>query len=665
MSRCIKSFKHLLLTAILGFPLLLSAQVKTNNQDSIALNSLLKKLIIEALSEKRKKATDTLPKLRQDSTVNARNINGLITELEKNNFPLENTAATPTPLFASPVVLTDSTEFLKSHDRYQSFEELRRRKRIHRAMRHALNVAALADLITKDQNRLNTLLDDLVKNSGKLIASLILGKDSQGQEDIARSIVIDYLNKNLERLTGETPNNAQEAPLPITAVPPSAPPTFNANKHLYLSPQVQFAALEAWKTKMEDTLRRRNTYAFINYSQDVSTETYLARAKGTRPKGLPPEAKFIAATLVNIPGSVKVNMVGCAPGAKATATDNEGEILEGCLEGGEDGALIDDSPFVLATLRAIREAYGKKENLVLPERNKNSFVGHVKLDNGEIYDITLFFKSKERLNNLVYRYDNNTTTLITDKHGVAVYSSQFAGNEMVNVLINDTDKYRQVKINSLTQYLFTIPKNIILFVNGYRKVDLLTDALNLLKVELPRGDDKVHPTDLNQYWEGIDQQFYLRIGGQGLGSMALYADGHHPITTSNHNVNNNYQDSKLDFLSSMLTSDNARTQEWNGKDIPNKCYHNPSCVVLHKTANVGGFNTRVENGRNAGQNLLDQLKAGNLGTAKKCPRQFYGDNRHSCPQHGLRLCTGYDREAKRALQTRQVLHHSTRERLFG
>jgi hypothetical protein len=91
---------------------------------------------------------------------------------------------------------------------------------------------------------------------------------------------------------------------------------------------------------MEDTLRKRNTYAFVNYSQDVSTETYLARVKGSKPKGLPQGAKFIAATLVNIPGSVKVNLVGCAPGAKATATDAMGGILDGCLEGDEESAML-------------------------------------------------------------------------------------------------------------------------------------------------------------------------------------------------------------------------------------------------------------------------------------------------------------------------------------
>ncbi|MFM9836899.1 MAG: hypothetical protein ACKVOQ_01475 [Cyclobacteriaceae bacterium] len=324
-------------------PISLLVKVK---EFTIDLNSLLKKLLTEALSAKKKKATDTLAVLRQDSTVNARNIGELITELEKNNFPLENTGASLTPLFASPVTLRAESDTLVFKDaasnHAKSFAEIRKRKRIHKTMRHSINVAAVADLIVKDQSRMNTLLDDLVKNSGELIANLILGKDSKGQEDIAKSIVVDYLNKNLERLTGESSNDTQaDPPLPLPPpAPPAAAPAFVATKYLYISPQVQFAGKDAFVKQLEDSLKKRKTplYVFINYSQDVSTEAYLARAKGARPKGLPQDAKFVTFTLINIPGSVKSQVLG-SRGCTQVASADIGQGIMGCLEGDDEGAM--------------------------------------------------------------------------------------------------------------------------------------------------------------------------------------------------------------------------------------------------------------------------------------------------------------------------------------
>jgi hypothetical protein len=43
-------------------------------------------------------------------------------------------------------------------------------------------------------------------------------------------------------------------------------------------------------------------YVFVNYSQDVSTGSYLQRAQAARPKGLPDGVKYVVITLVNIPG---------------------------------------------------------------------------------------------------------------------------------------------------------------------------------------------------------------------------------------------------------------------------------------------------------------------------------------------------------------------------
>jgi hypothetical protein len=339
---------------------------------NIDLNSLLRKLIVEVLTAKKKKAIDTLATLRQDSIANVSEIARRITELEQYNFPLETTGVTLTPFFADPVTLTDSSAFLNAtggDKRAGSFSELRKRKKIHKVLRHTLNIAAFADLVVKDQNRFNTLLDDLLKNSGQLIANLILGKDSKGQEDVARSIVIDYLNKNLERLA--SPDALiPDPPLPVPpAVAPALAPTFDATKYLYISPQVQFAGRDAFVKQLEDSLRKGKTYAFINYSQDVSTTAYLTRAKGARPKGVPQDAKYKVYTWLNIPGSVKEQVISRGKGSTAGSAK---EAILADVFGAEDEIVYTDDEYFSKLLQQIRCAYASGlDEVPMPEKYKS------------------------------------------------------------------------------------------------------------------------------------------------------------------------------------------------------------------------------------------------------------------------------------------------------
>jgi hypothetical protein len=315
MCRCAKLFKPLLLAVILAFPLLLSAQVKNNKQDPIATNDLLKKLIVEALSEKRKKASEDLSTLRNDSTVNAAAIRQLLARVERDNFPMEGTGATLTAMFAAPLMLSDTSAFRdESLARVATLKELKKRKRIGTNIRRNLNIVALADLMAKDQDRINTLLDNLLKNSGQLIANLILGKDSKGQEDVARDIVVDYLNKNLEQLTGAPPVE-EEKPLVTEAINSSQ--QFVATQFAYVNKQLPLSNSATFMKALEDSARKKKTYVFINYSLDASTGAYLARARQTKPVGLPAGTRYKVYTVVNIPGSVEEQVIceGCTSNA--------------------------------------------------------------------------------------------------------------------------------------------------------------------------------------------------------------------------------------------------------------------------------------------------------------------------------------------------------------
>ncbi|MBY0434949.1 MAG: hypothetical protein K2U26_12640 [Cyclobacteriaceae bacterium] len=280
-------------------------KVKEFNLD---LSSLLKRLIVEALSKKKKQASEDLATLRKDSVANAAAIRELLASVERDNFPMESTGATLTPMFVEPITLSDTSAFRDgSLARVATLKEIKKRKRIRTNIRRNLNIEAVADLIVKDQNRINTLLDNLLKNSGQLIASLITGKDSKGQEDVARDIIVDYINQNLEQLTGAPPVEDEK---PLIAEATSSNEQFVATKFVYVNKQLPLSSSTTFIKALEDSARKKNTYVFINYSLDVSTQAYLQRSNAARPKGLPPNTKFVTISVVNIPGSIQNMMFG-------------------------------------------------------------------------------------------------------------------------------------------------------------------------------------------------------------------------------------------------------------------------------------------------------------------------------------------------------------------
>ncbi|MEQ9413334.1 MAG: hypothetical protein RIF39_05860, partial [Cyclobacteriaceae bacterium] len=314
-------------------PIRVTVKVKEFTLD---VNELLKRLIVETLSAKKKQATDSLVQLRQDSIANVNNIGQLLVSLEKDNFPMESTGASFTPLFTEPVTLTDSSEFQNNSDKANSLREIKKRKRLAKAIKREFNIEAFADLVAKNPDQLKVVLDDLLHNSGELIANLILGQDSQGQENIARNIVVDYINQNMQRyVDAYTPEaSVPEQPLPVAPTQTSAQ-TFDPARHVYMSPHVQFIGRQAFIQQLEDSLKNQSPplYAFINYSQDVNTATYLARAGGAKPVGIPDGTPYTTITLVNIPGSVKYQLFhGSSSGRGPTISIKNG-IKENILAG--------------------------------------------------------------------------------------------------------------------------------------------------------------------------------------------------------------------------------------------------------------------------------------------------------------------------------------------
>jgi hypothetical protein len=119
-------------------------------------------------------------------------------------------------------------------------------------------------------------------------------------------------------------------------------------------------------------------------------------------------------------------------------------------------------------------------------------------------------------------------------------------------------------------------KNMILFVNGYRS------NISPSFKDKPNSMNKVFSGDVYDYWSGLDAEFMNRIGTKN----AVYADGHHSVSTANHL-------SQAAFLASMESS------------------FNPSQpTILNKVPNVTGFSTRYNYGKVAGSDLISKINTG-------------------------------------------------------
>jgi hypothetical protein len=278
------------------------------------INELLKSLIIEALASKKAEALDSIQKFKQDSIKNTGDAARLIAQIESANFQLEDDGSTLAPMLLSPLVYQEPDAFTNGSDkRSESFLSLKKRKKIRSDIRRKVNVVALADLIVDHPDQIKILLDELLKNSGRLVAQLILGKDGDDQKAAARNIVIDFLNKNLEQIAGGHYTDTQPE-YPVIAVTPVTPttPAFTPGKYVYINPYAEFAGKDSLVNALNQYLPTLDTplYVIVNYSQDNARSSYLARGKSGRPVGLPAGAKYKVYTLVNMPGSLVTDVFG-------------------------------------------------------------------------------------------------------------------------------------------------------------------------------------------------------------------------------------------------------------------------------------------------------------------------------------------------------------------
>jgi len=136
-----------------------------------------------------------------------------------------------------------------------------------------------------------------------------------------------------------------------------------------------------------------------------------------------------------------------------------------------------------------------------------------------------------------------------------------------------------------------VPRTVVLFANGYRNWIDITD----ISAEKPDTKNQIVMQDNVDnsipYWNGIDASFLSRRKPE----RAYYADGHHSITTSSHNVNGSVLAAKVSFIANLDCM--ASEIEYNLCQRP----------TLNIKPNNAGFNTRVSSGRKAAANWLIQL----------------------------------------------------------
>lgn len=273
--------------------------------------------------------------LRTDSLNNDNLIAERIAKLEAGNFPMVS-GLPPIAMFADGAQLMsaqDSLWFNNNTDRKESFRLLRKRKALRHVIRKKVNVVAFANLVVDHPEKLSALVDELERNSGRLLAQLILSGNAATRIETARNLIVNFLNKNIERIAGGTFGFAQVEEPALKISPPSPVQTFNPSKHLYINDQIAFEGKQAFIDSVTTMLNELDTpmYVFVNYSQDVSTGSYLQRAQAARPKGLPDGAKYVVITLVNIPGSVKYQLVVGANRKVNTKIENK-SVKEDMME---------------------------------------------------------------------------------------------------------------------------------------------------------------------------------------------------------------------------------------------------------------------------------------------------------------------------------------------
>jgi len=213
-----------------------------------------------------------------------------------------------------------------------------------------------------------------------------------------------------------------------------------------------------------------------------------------------------------------------------------------------------------------------------------------KEDSDRLYLPTRNFRKKVQTHYFVFRYVDEKDEVVDEK----VFN---------HLGIDITDKLE----------LEDPAERIVLFVNGYRPTSLggtFEDNFRDIQqkgLEFPNSSNVIHRDDRYKYWHPwneIDSKFAKRLNA----TATYYADGHHSVSTSNHETLIDFTQHSLQYPKRCRNKNHhvCKTQKkgwkWIGlqRDVP-------TYKSQPLEPNVEGFNIRRSNGRIAGRNLLQML----------------------------------------------------------
>ena len=361
--------------------------------DILDLKSILKDQIIAVMRPRKEKYQDTLRVDQENLATLDANLIEQLGLIEKGNLPLVADASlAPEPVFDEPFTVTDSSTFLDSEVRRESFRMLRQKKNLEERVRKRINVLAFADLIVDNPEQLDDLADAIIRNSGRVLAQILFDNSSSGQEERIRNIIVDFLNANIEQMANSSSVAVTAVPIQLPVVEVTETPTFDLSvSRVYMNPLIPMTAQEKtdFITEMDTYLATLDQNVFVNvrYSQDVSASSYESRIAYGRPEGLPEDYEYITIDYVNIPGSVKKMLYGS--GSTGGAPEGDGnstlqDVIKTMLTknvGNLSGADADEE--ILRMFEYIRCGYVSGQQVSFKNPRRLVYDVNVRLKNGQ------------------------------------------------------------------------------------------------------------------------------------------------------------------------------------------------------------------------------------------------------------------------------------------
>jgi hypothetical protein len=216
----------------------------------------------------------------------------------------------------------------------------------------------------------------------------------------------------------------------------------------------------------------------------------------------------------------------------------------------------------------------------------------------------------------VARFNRESDSIIVQSQGIAMLapSHYFVINR-----IDENQKYESQMVfnhqGSNVTHLLGIQeepaKRILLFVNGYRPTSLgnsLEENFRDIRergVEFPNSLNMIHNFDRYDYWRPwreIDKRFEKRINP----SETYYADGHFSVSTSNYRSLIHFTQVSSRYPA-RCKNPNKHICQHQGRTSWFRSSNDATYLLLPNRPNYSGFKLRMENGRIAGLNLVQQL----------------------------------------------------------